>query len=447
MKILFINPPRSPHNGIRAHAPKEALRFIHKKLIGPPLGLLTIATAVKDEHDIEFLEIKGELDLNPNSPSPKELVKESVNRFKPDVVAVTVITSEFNASMELLSVVKKINPKILTVAGGLHATICTTDFLATPTDIVVLGQGAKIFREIIKAKEHGRNFLEIAGVVLNDGEKLTFSKVKTKQINAADDDYIQPNRSLIERWTDTYRVGPQRDLVTYLFTSLGCPFTCSFCAIWPQFASGYFQRKVESVISELKTLDRYDVVRFADANTVVNVDFIDRLFDRIKEEGIKKEFVMDIRADTAVENPALIKKLAMNGLKVVICGFESFRDKELKLYNKSSAAGKIHNAIDIFNDNGIMLRGNYVIPPNYDYDDFKSMAEYASSHKVTYAGYTVLTPMPGTPLFNDMKNEIIEKDLSKYNFFNSVTKTKLPIEKFYEQIGRLWMIKKGKDVI
>ena len=59
MKILFINPPRSPYNGIREHAPKEALHFIHKKLIGPPLGLLTIATSVKDEHDIEFLEIKG----------------------------------------------------------------------------------------------------------------------------------------------------------------------------------------------------------------------------------------------------------------------------------------------------------------------------------------------------------------------------------------------------
>lgn len=194
-------------------------------------------------------------------------------------------------------------------------------------------------------------------------------------------------------------------------------------------------------------MDRYDVVRFADANTIVKTDFIDKLFTRISDEGIKKEYVMDIRADTAVDNPKLIEKLAKGGLKVVICGFESFRDKELALYNKSSDAKKIHEAIKIFNDNGIMLRGNYVIPPDYIEEDFKAMAEYASSHKVTYAGYTVLTPMPGTPIYEEMKNNITDHDLGKYNFFNSVTNTFLPKEEFYRNIGKLWMIKKGEDVI
>ena len=43
MKIALINPPRSPHNGILEHAPDEALPFIHRKLVGPPLGLITVA--------------------------------------------------------------------------------------------------------------------------------------------------------------------------------------------------------------------------------------------------------------------------------------------------------------------------------------------------------------------------------------------------------------------
>jgi len=94
-----------------------------------------------------------------------------------------------------------------------------------------------------------------------------------------------------------------------------------------------------------------------------------------------------------------------------------------------------------------MVRGNYVIPADYTKDDFAAMADYAGSHRVVYAGYTILTPMPGSPLYDEMKDRIVDTDLAKYNFFNSVMKTALPIEQFYENVGRLWLIKEGTDVI
>ena len=94
-----------------------------------------------------------------------------------------------------------------------------------------------------------------------------------------------------------------------------------------------------------------------------------------------------------------------------------------------------------------MLRGNYLIPADYQLDDFKAMSEYANSHRVSYAGYTILTPLPGTPYYNEVKDEIIDHDLRKYNFFNAVLPTKLPLLEFYREVGRLWLIKKGADVI
>jgi radical SAM superfamily enzyme YgiQ (UPF0313 family) len=156
---------------------------------------------------------------------------------------------------------------------------------------------------------------------------------------------------------------------------------------------------------------------------------------------------MDIRFDTAVAYPELIEKLAKGGLKVVICGFESYREEELIKYKKGADAKLISQAIDIFHKNGVSLRGNYVIPPDYTEDDFKAMADYASSHPVVYAGYTILTPMPGTTYYQEVKKNIIDHDLAKYNFFNSVMRTALPPEKFYENTGKLWLIKKGTDVI
>jgi radical SAM superfamily enzyme YgiQ (UPF0313 family) len=265
--------------------------------------------------------------------------------------------------------------------------------------------------------------------------------------DAAGKDFIMPDRSYLDPWINTYKVGNSPDPATYLFTSLGCPHRCTFCSIWPQFSGKYYHRRVESVIDELKTLDQYPIVRFSDANTLSDVEFIKRLFDRIETEGIRKAFVMDIRADDAVHHPTLIRKLARLGLKVVICGFESFRKEELDSYRKKSDTKYIEEAINIFHQNGISIRGNYVVPPNYDLDDFAALAEYASSHRVVYAGYTILTPMPGTVLYREMKPHIIDKDLGKYNFFNCVTKTHLPLEQFYEEMGKLWLIKKGTDVI
>ncbi|MGE0088678.1 MAG: radical SAM protein [Bacteroidales bacterium] len=447
MKILLINTPRSPHNMILESAPEEAKHFIHKKLIGPPLGLLTIAAAVKD-YDVTVFDTKGEYDLHPEKTPPlKELVHKLLKQYNPDIVGTTTIASEFYYAIEILQETKKYNPEILTVIGGLHATIATSDFTDSSIDLVLPGQSAFVFREVVQAKEKGLSFENIGGLFIQKNGHLIPSKGIAKEVNAANADFLMPDRKHLERWKETYKVGNSPFPSTYIFSSLGCPYKCTFCSIWCQFDGRYYQRKVESVIDELKMVDDYPIVRFADANTIVGNNFINKLFDRIQEEGIRKDYIMDIRSDTAVKYPKLIEKLAKGGLKVVICGFESFREEELKKYNKSSEAKLIHEAIEIFHQNGIMLRGNYVIPNDYDESDFKALSDYTSSHRVTYAGYTILSPMPGTPYYNEVKDQIIDHDLSKYNFFNSVLKTKLPLEKYYENVGKLWLIKKGTDVI
>jgi len=446
MKILLINTPRSPHNSILENAPEEAKHFIHKKLIGPPLGLLTIAASVENNHDVIFFETKGEYDLIPETPPLKQLVRQLIRKHKPDVVGTTVITSEFYYGVEILETVKEENPEILTAIGGTHITLNLKDSYNSSIDVAFTGHSAYEFRDMIEAKERGLPLTSVAGIYLNNGSAFIKTKGVRKTYDYAGKDFLKINRNYLNRWKETYKVGGAPTPTTYIYTSLGCPYKCTFCSIWKEHDGIYFQRKIESIIEELKELD-YDIVRFADANTTVNINFIDKLFDRIEEEGIKKIIIMDIRSDTAVKYPKLIEKMARNGLKIVICGFESYRDAELKKYNKNSSASYISKAIDVFHQNEIMLRGNYVIPNDYDLDDFKAMSEYANSHKVTYAGYTILTPMPGTDYHDEVKDQIIDYDLSKYNFFNCVLKTKLPLQDFYKNVGKLWLIKKGKDII
>lgn len=446
MKILLINPPRSPENKILEYAPADARPFIHKKLIGPPLGLLTVAAAVKD-FDVTVIDLKGVYDLDPEALPLDKLVMTYLSEYNPDIVGVTFIASELYSGLEIFRIAKQFNPEILTVAGGLHVTICPEDFTGPAVDILCPGHSAGIFRELIIAMEKSLPLNQVKGILINENGRLKSTGEKMPGWDAAGKDFILPDRSHLKRWLQTYKVGNDPTPVTYLFTSLGCPFDCSFCSIWPQHDRSYFTRHIESVIEELKGLDDYGVVRFADANTIVDIRFIDRLFDRIIEERIEKKYVMDIRPDTAAKHPDLIEKLAKAGLKVVICGFESFRDEELEKYNKRSAASNIKKSIDVFHQNDIMIRGNYIVPNDYGEDDFKALADYAASNRVVYAGYTILTPMPGTVFYKEVKDQIIDHDLSKYNFFNCVLKTRLPLEKFYENAGNLWKIKLGKDVI
>ena len=446
MKILLINPPRSPENNILKFAPEEAKRFIHKKLIGPPLGLLTIAAAVKD-HDVVVFDMKGEYDLDPDTPPLEILVELLVNRHKPDLVGITVITSEFDYCVEICRTVKRIDPAILTVAGGLHVTLCPDDFTDPSFDIVIPGQCPHTFREVVRVKEAEGSYASIPGIIINTALGLKRTAGKPVPWDGADADYLMPDRSHLKRWIDTYKVGNSPFPSTYVFTSLGCPYKCTFCSIWTQFKGRYYQRTVESLITELKSIDEYPVVRFADANTVVDENFIMELFRRIEEEGIHKTFIMDIRADVAANRPDIIERLARGGLKVVICGFESFRDEELKKYHKDSPAVDNQEAVKVFEQNGIMVRGNYVVPPDYNVKDFEALAEYADCNRVVYAGYTVLTPMPGTIYYQQVKDQIIDHNYRKYNFFNSVMKTTLPHDEFHTRIGSLWLIKKGTDVI
>ncbi len=447
MRILFISPPRSPKNAIYDHASEEIKKVVHRKLIGPPLGLITIAASVKDLHETFVLDLKGECDLHNDKVDYIQIVKEWLRKVNPDIVAVSFIVSELPYGLHIFKIAKQFNPHIITIAGGLHVSLCPNHFDTPEVDIACKGQAAKTFVTIVSAISNNKELHSISGINFQKGEKSGTAIFDTIQYDAAQEHFILPYRKALKPWLSTYKVGNGEGPVTYIFTSLGCPYKCTFCSIWPQFEGRYYQRTIKSIIDELKTLDDYPAVRFADANTIVNTNFISQLFDEIHREGIKKSFIMDIRADTAAQNPQLIEKCARGGLKVVISGFESFRDDELSKYNKNSPSSFIENAIKIFHDNGIMIRGNYVIPPGYTEKDFDALSEFAGRFPVAYAGYTILTPMPGTVLYNKEFDNIIDHDLTKYNFFNCVMKTALPLEKFYRQVSDLWKIRKGKDVI
>lgn len=443
MRILLINPPRSSVNLIAHYASPDIKSELEKiGLFGPPLSLCALAGNLMD-YEVDIFDLKAEYDLGLQL-GMDEAVNKKLSEFMPDIVGVSVLTSDYNRGCHILKIVKNFSPDILTIAGGVHASLAPSHFDLPYIDIVITGHGKKVFRDIVLAKESGKDFYNIPNIYVrfNDVMKYTKSMV----IHGYSQNllsYVPSNRNLIKKYDDAYRVGVKKERLTFIESSYGCPNKCTFCSIWPINMGAYINRSIDDVMREINALDEYDVIRFVDANIMGDIDYANQLFDRLINEKINKKLVMDIRNDTAANHPELIAKAVEAGLGVAIVGMESERDEDLAFFNKESSRDIVLKSIETFNKNGVDVRGLFIVNPDYDEKDFKRLNNFLMEYNLKHSAITVMTPFPGTPLYDDVKDKIIIHDLDYYNLFNSVFKTKLPEEEFYHQIAEMCRTRKS----
>ncbi len=179
MRILLIQPHSSPST-IGADE-----LYMHE-----PLALEYIAAGVISEHDVKILDMRLEWDL-----------KGVLDGFRPDVVGITAYTVNVNIVKGLFREIKRWNPEVFTVVGGHHATVSPEDFLSSDIDIVVMGEGVFVFRELIRRIEKKEGFEGIKGIIY----KRDGSIIKNPPEPVADlDAFPFPERRLTERYRREY---------------------------------------------------------------------------------------------------------------------------------------------------------------------------------------------------------------------------------------------------
>lgn len=446
MRILLVNPPIPKKFRMLEYADEEARKAILKRvMVGPPLALNTLAGMVPEE-DVIILDQKTELDMDANY-NAVEAVMEEVKRFKPDIVGFTCITAQYNSVIKLLEGVKKIDSKILTTVGGIHPTLCTEDFTGSKADLISIGVGKVSFYQIVQEFKKNRwnsDFSKICGIAINKGNSLYYTKpLREIEYNDFDKNYILndilPNRELTDKYN--YTIPHLNKKIHYLSTSQGCTHKCNFCTLWPVTDGRYFHRDAESIISELKLMDQYPIIRFCDSNTFGDPKKARHLFTRIIEEGLNNHIYMaDLRTDTVIRDPDLIELAAKAGVKITICGLEATSNEELAMYGKDNTIEIIQEALKILNGHGIYVNGNYIIRPDYDERDFERVGRFVEDNPIFNSGFTILTPFPGTEQWEELKDQVVIKDLDYYNLTNAVLKTKLSERKFYGQMTEIYKV-------
>lgn len=379
MKILIINPAPLDEKGV-------PLKY--KKAYCPPLILAVLSSLTPRHHDVECIN---------------DIVEE-IDFTKPyDLVALTSNTQQSGRVYQIADMFRNRGVKV--VIGGIHATALPNE-AKMHADAVVIGEADNLWESVLDDCE--RNALR------------DFYK---------DSSFPDLKKLVIPRWdTINMKYYPRRPGKKYpvlsLTASRGCPMGCSFCSVTKYFGKTYRSKPVENVLSELDAIEANDYF-FIDDNVMFNPDYCRELFAGLARRDIHWMGMVSTRV---LKNPDLIERAAQAGCYDVLLGMETINRDSLTGVNKTfNKIEEYEELIKRLMYSGIMPTISLII--GFDEDDveqFRLTLDFLKRNKIFYAMFFVLTPLPGTDLYENLSKQgrMLHNNWSLYNGTNVVYKPK-----------------------
>ena len=401
--------------------PPSGSEYMDTLFMHEPLALEYLGAGLRqDNHEVVIFDARLERDY-----------QAVLRSYKPQVVGLTGFMNQLSIVKEMASNIKTINPDIFTIVGGHHATVKPEDFNVQDIDLVVRGEGVTALSEILQCLESNVPFDSILGLGIPGSETyLTPSRPHPDL-----DNLPLPDRSLTIKYREDYCEEWMKPLAS-IRTSLGCTNRCTYCALWALTGGKYLARKPELIIQELQSIEEPNIF-FCDDESMCDWQRMDKLADLISESGIKKKYYLYARVDTIMKHPNLFAKWKDIGLAEVFIGFESFNNKQLNDLKKNITVEQQYKAAKILNDLKIGIAGSFMVDQSYTREDFDGLISHIRSLKVDVVICSILTPLPGTQLYESKKAELITDKPEAYDFLHTVLPTKLPLKQFYSEYVRL----------
>jgi radical SAM superfamily enzyme YgiQ (UPF0313 family) len=426
---------------IKPHSHLLVARRLQDFLHLEPLELEIVAGGVPKEDRVFIEDIALERD-------PAAFFEQRLRELQPDIVGFTAYSSQSAIVKDLAARAKAIIPGVLTVAGGIHATIIPADYEGSQMDLVVRGEGGTTFAALLKRYKLGEPLAD-GHAVLDPKDPLFRQKAGEKPpLFPAVEDIPRPRRELVNRkryfsvWTSpdkSNRLETMYPNIATIRTSTGCAFNCAFCVVHHMMSGKYLQRKPEDVVDEIAGI-KEDYIYFVDDETFLNPMRMTEIANLIKERGVKKKFVSWARADTIVKHPELFTLWKEVGLHIVYVGLEAMDEARLKDYKKRTTVDTNKKAVQILRDAGILLHGSLMVDPGFTVEDFRRLEQVILDLIPSEVSFTVFSPSPGTELWHQHKNDFIIDSYLYYDCMHTVLPTKLDRKLFYAHFARLYSI-------
>jgi len=326
----------------------------------PPLGLATLAAYLDADDEVSITDEHVEkLDVNDT----------------PDLVVIQVYITSAYRSYRIADHYRRRGSYV--VLGGLHVT-SLPDEASEHADTIFLGPGEDTWPQFLADYRTGH-------------PARRYQSQRRTLVN------IPPiRRDLIKR--HLYLV-PNSVVV-----SRGCPFVCDFCYKDAFFKGGrsFYTQTVDAALAEIDRLPGRHLY-FLDDHLFGNVQFASALFDGMRGMGRLWQAAGTVNS---VLQPRLLEKAVDCGLRSLFVGFETTNIINLREQRKMQNLNRDYGAaVRRLHGLGVMVNGSFVF--GMDADDetvFRRTVYWAISEGIETATFHILTPYPGTALYDRMQD-------------------------------------------
>ncbi len=392
-----------------------------------PLGMQYIAAA---------LEARGHratvVDLRFSRP-----LAHYLRSARPALVGIACMHAlETDEALALAEEVRRLSPHAFVLVGGHSAAAYPAPFFARAVDAIATADGEVVVPALADALDRGEPAFAVPGLIVRHGDG-SFQRTAGETPDFVLDDVPLPVRRDVDAWRGQYACLLFRP-VWLIETARGCPFRCSFCSVWPMYDRGIRLRSIESVCRDFES-------------TGPNVFVADDLFwyhpsrslelaAALKRRGIRKRWMLvQSRTDLVANHPELLRAWRPLAQDFdIFFGLEAATDEGLTDLVKDTTVDRTVEAVGIARQYEYGVTGNFVVDLDADRSDFERLWAFVERHELGRAGFTLLTPLPGTQFFEEMRPRIRATSWSQYDMHHALWEPQLGAERFFELYCETW---------
>lgn len=419
MHVMLIEPPKD-------------FWFIMGKYMPPPFGILCLAAFLEENHpdvDITVVDSQAEgLDWNN--------LEDRLEKTDPDIVAPSSLaTANSFYSIRTAGLAKKINPEIATVVGGQHFTALAEETLREfkVVDYVVRGEGEVTFTELVEKLDKDEGVDSVKGLSYRIGDNFFHNADRSLIPNL--DGLPLPAYHLVEEHMKDYYFALMADHskpFAIVEGSRGCRHNCSYCSQWCFWGSSRRLKSPGRVVEEFQVLyEKYGsrFFWFTDDNFGLgprNREICEGLIDSGLGEEI--EWFCQVRGDDVVNNPVTLDLMRKAGCMWALLGFDNPSEVVMNDFHRSGLGmDESREMVKLLRENGIFSQGTFIIGHREDsHETIDALRKYADHLDPDIASFFVLTPFPGTELFEEAKKEgkIEDYNWANYDMVHAIMPTR-----------------------
>ena len=384
----------------------------------PHLGLISLIAEIEKSRHVPFLYDpmlqlhRGQLLLD---SSIYDDVATQLLQQEPAAVGFTALGCNFVAVVKIARKIKQRRPEILILLGGPHPTVLESAIMNrfTDFDLLVRGEAEETIVPLLDALDLGADLSTIPGISYREGSHVCRSVIDGRVMD------VDQLSIAAFHFYPIHELGMRSMRVE---AGRGCPFHCTFCSTATFFGRKYRVKTAGKLVGELKSLNRnYNISDFSLQHDLFTVNR--RKVLEFCEEVRPCNFSWTCSARIDCVDSELLGEMARSGCRGIYFGVETGSSSLQELVKKRLDVSLVHPTLTTARQLGINVTTSFIIGfPKEAVSDLEATLDCLDSclrvsPSTTCLQLHLLTPEPGTALYEENKNQLLyDGHISDFNF-------------------------------